>query len=412
MSDKVVITGTGLITAAGRGVSSLLDAMTSGEIFFNRNNQQPSRLPWPVSTVNWSDVAWPTGATWANNKKYANAAAHGAVAVAMQALDMSGVAAEKDAARCGTIMAIGSSGSDELTAVMPKLAALSETDPRPLPTLLYEEVPDYSYIRGIPSQLGQFVSMASGYRGSNVAVYGETSAGGLGALSLALRLIQSGELDRVIIVGVMPPIPASVLVATEREEPLGMEAIAGRGPFDVKRAGSFVGQGAVALVLEREETARARGAQPIAELVACETVTAATRREAIDEVSRLVLEQSDRQPEIWWACGAGSPAIDLEECRAVGRQISAPATSSKGTIGNAFECAALIDVALAVEALRQEQIPPIGLLEKPDPALGDIDFVVGLPRACPGARNALVTALGYGANTTAGAAMIARNLDR
>jgi len=72
----------------------------------------------------------------------------------------------------------------------------AQTDARSLPRFLYDEVPDYSYIRGIPSQLGQFAAMASGFSGSNVAVYGEAGAGGLGALALAHRLIGSGSSTR------------------------------------------------------------------------------------------------------------------------------------------------------------------------------------------------------------------------
>lgn len=123
-------------------------------------------------------------------------------------------------------MAVGSTG-DELGDVMPRVAGMALDDPRPLATLLYEEVPDYSYIRGIPSQLGQFVCMTTGFRGSNVAAYGEVAAGGLGALALALRLLESGELDRVLVVGVAPPSSVTALHSFDRDEPLGTEAAPG-----------------------------------------------------------------------------------------------------------------------------------------------------------------------------------------
>lgn len=413
---KIIITGTGLITSAGNGPGPLLAAMASETDFFSHRigrgkSWEGTRQPWPVAPVPWSDIAWPEGEIWANNKKYANVAAHGAVAAAIQAIGMAGIADERDAARCGTVVAVGSSNAEELGKAIQELAVLSETDPRPLATLLYDESPDFSYIRGIPSQIGQFVAMATGFRGSNVVVYGESGAGGLSALSFAARLIQSGELDRVMVVGVAPPLPLGVLAALERDDSIGTEAIPGRGPFDMARAGTLVGQAAVAIMLEREAVADARGVTPMAELVACETLTAATRRAALDAVTRSVLEQSGQCPGMWWACGAGSVALDLEECQSVGPQVNAPVTSSKGTIGNTFECAGLIDVVLALESLQQEQLPPVGLLRNPDPALGNIDFVVGASRALPGVRSAFVTALGSGPNTTAGAAMLARRLN-
>jgi 3-oxoacyl-[acyl-carrier-protein] synthase II len=63
-------------------------------------------------------------------------------------------------------------------------------------------------------------------------------------------------------------------------------------------------------------------------------------------------------------------------------------------------------VVLAAEALRRGEIPPIGLLQNPDPALGSVDFVVKNSRALrPGTRTALITALDQRVEA-AGAAMI------
>ncbi|WP_370947284.1 beta-ketoacyl synthase N-terminal-like domain-containing protein [Amycolatopsis sp. cg5] len=400
---EVVITGTGVISAAGRGVAPLLDAMDSGRPLFGG----ASALPWPVAGVQPGDIPWPDGDLWVNNRKYANTAAQAAVAAAQLALYQAGRAEDESSAlRSGTVMAVGSSGSDELGEAIPRLAALHQTDPRPLTKLLYDEVPDYSYIKGIPSQLGQFVSMASGFRGSNVAVYGEAGAGGLGALALGLRMIESGELDRVLVVGVAPAMSGAMLVAFDRQEPFGTEAEPGRGPFDLDRAGALLGQGTAAIMIERASVAKS---EPLAQLLSCETVCAPTRRSALEAVVELALEEGKRQPALWWAHGSGSQAQDFDECQVVGPRVTSPVTSSKGTIGHAFESGGLIDVALAVESLRRESAPPIGLLKKPDPALGAVDFVVDRPRKLPPSGSALITALNHGGDsTTAGAAMIAR----
>jgi 3-oxoacyl-[acyl-carrier-protein] synthase II len=388
--------------------------MASGATWFNNGTGQEKEesgplLPWPVAAVRLADIAWPDGKPWVDNKKYASITAQAAVAAAFSALERAGPAEAGDAPRCGTIMAVASSGADELSQVIPRLAALAETDPRSLAKLLYDEVPDYSYIRGIPSQLGQFVSMATGFLGSNVAVYGEAGASGFGALSLATRLLQSGELDRVLVVGVTSAMSPATMVAFDRDDPFGTQASPGRGPFDLHRAGTLIGQGAAALMLEREDVASARGITPMAGLLSCEAICATTRRKALDEALGLVMAQAEQRPGLWWAHGAGSVTLDLEECHIVGSHLDAPTTASKGTIGNAFECAGLIDVALAAEALAQERIPPVGLLEKPDPALGDVDFVVGVPRDLPGLESALVTALNNGSSAaTAGAAIVTR----
>lgn len=393
MSD-IVITGTGVISAAGAGAERVWDAMTAGTTFFTNataRQRADDALPWPVAAVQMSDIPWPDGPPWVDNRKYANPAAHAAVAVTRQALDRAGPADERAGPSCGTVMAVSSTGKEEVGDVMPRLAALARTDPRPLAKLLYDEVPDYSYIRGIPSQLGQFTAMASGFTGSNVVVYGEAGAAGFGALAQAVRMISSAELDRVLVVGIAPQLSLTALAAFDHDERIGTEAVAGRGPFDVGRAGTLLGQAAVAVMVEHARAARARGVTPMAHLLACEVVTAAHRRPALDTALDLVLGQGSWPPGLWWAHGAGSAASDLDECELVGARLGAITTASKGTVGNAFECAGLLDVALAVEALRRREVPPVGLLRKPDPALGGVDFVVGTPRVVPALNSALVT---------------------
>jgi 3-oxoacyl-[acyl-carrier-protein] synthase II len=410
--SNVVITGTGVVSVAGTGASRILQAMTSGANLFDQpfgHGESSSRLPWPVAKIDPADTAWPEDdAWWVNNRKFSNPATQWAVTAAYAALRTAGTAGAGDPERGGVVMAM-SSGDDDGLKVIPKLAALAQTDPRALATILYDEVPDYSYVRGIPSQAGQFIAKASGFSGSNVAVYGESAAGGLSAVSLASRLIESGELDRVIVVGVAAPLSPGVLAFLDRTDPISPEATPGRGPFDIERRGILLGHGAAAIVFERKDLAAGRGIQPLAELSCCDTVCAPSLPEAMASAVDLVLMDVTLDPEVWWA-GTGSVSLDEMEARAVGPRVRAITTSTKGTIGNAFECAGLIDIAVAVEALSAGVVPPVGLLRTPDPALGALDFVCGSARPAPRAQSALVTMFGHPTSgmTTAGAALITR----
>ncbi|WP_306204377.1 beta-ketoacyl synthase N-terminal-like domain-containing protein [Actinoplanes sp. RD1] len=396
----IVITGTGLITAAGRGARPVLDLMDN-----DRTAVTDRSGIWPAATIRLAEQPWPEGSAWANVGKYANAAAHGAVAAAGLALDRAG--RSDTSVRAGTVMAVGSTGSDELAEEMPRLAALARTDPRPLARMLYEEVPDYSYIRGIPSQLGQFVSLAAGFRGSNVAVYGEAGAGGMSALAVAVRLLEAGELDRVLVAGVAPPLSATATVTLDQEEAVALEAQPGAGPFDLTRAGTLLGQAAAAVVLERSETATA---PPLARVLAAETIGARDRVVAAREAVDLALAAGPRRADLWWAHGAGTVGADADECQAVLPAVpGVPVTTSKATIGNPFECSGIVDLILAVATLRRGVVPPVGLLQKLDPALGSPDVVQGDPRAVPGLGTVLLTTLSHGtAAPTAGAALITR----
>jgi 3-oxoacyl-[acyl-carrier-protein] synthase II len=414
LSD-IVITGTAIICAAGHTPQDVLARMYSGRMPSIGGDEEAggfgTKFPWPVAGLGAFDTRWPShDPWWIDNQKFANLAARLAVTAANSAIARTGAADEKDAPRCGVVMAVGASEEDEASKSEQRLLALAQSDPRPLATFLYEEVADYTYVRSIPSQTGQFVAQAAGFRGSNVSVYGEGAAGGLGAVTLALRLLQTGELDRVMIVGVAPFLSPSMLVKYDQADPLGTEVAVGRGPFDKGRRGTFAASGAAAAVmLEHRHVAQRRGVEPLAELLGCEAICAPSRVEAIGAVVDMVMEQTEHAPGLWWAHGAGSVSGDLDECLAVGPRIRAPTTSSKGTIGNAFECAALVDVVLAVEALNQQCAPPIGLLRTPDPALGAIDFVVGgSPRPLRGVTTALVTTVGHINTTTAGAAIVAK----
>nr|WSY51499.1 hypothetical protein OG999_16145 [Streptomyces sp. NBC_00886] len=399
----IVVTGTGVISPAGLGTARLWEAMAAGKTFFDQ--PEGDGLPWPTAAVDSSEITWPTGRSWANASKYANQSARWAVAVARQALEQAGISGETEDVRGGTIMAVASSG-DELSDVIPQLASKFRHDSRPLVKFLHDEVPDYSYIRGIPSQLGQFVSMASGFRGSNVAAYGEAAAGGTGALALAARLLETGELDRVLVVGVGAPLTVTGMAAFDQDEPFGTRATTGAGPFDAERAGTLAGQGAAAVLLERADVAVGPA---LARFLGCEVLAAADLSTAAGLAVDAVLTTADTAPGAWWAHGAGSARLDRVEAETVlSRLGSLPVTGSKGTVGNAFECSALIDTALAVESLTRGEVPPVGLLGRPDPGLHGLDPVIGEPRPLPSAATVLLTALNQGTEaTTAGALILA-----
>ncbi|MGW7381540.1 beta-ketoacyl synthase N-terminal-like domain-containing protein [Streptomyces sp. NPDC054794] len=402
----IVVTGTGVISPAGLGAARLWEAMAAVKTFFDHpgdDGASASGLPWPTAVVDTSEIGWPAGRSWANASKYANQSARWAVAVALQALERAGITGETEDVRGGTIMAVASSG-DELSDVIPQLASKFRHDSRPLAKFLHDEVPDYSYIRGIPSQLGQFVSMASGFRGSNVAAYGEAAAGGTGALALAVRLLETGELDRVLVVGVGAPLTVTGMAAFDQDEPFGTRATTGAGPFDADRAGTLAGQGAAAILLERADVAVGPA---LARFLGCEVLAAADLPTAAGLAVDAVLAGAAAPPAAWWAHGAGSVRLDRVEAETVLPRVgNLPVTGSKGTIGNAFECSALIDTALAVESLDRGELPPVGLLGRPDPGLTGLDPVIGEARPVPPAATVLLTALNQGAEATAAGALL------
>jgi 3-oxoacyl-[acyl-carrier-protein] synthase II len=211
----IAITSTSVISAAGVGADRIVAAMVARECLIGRDDrgqvEKASRLPWPMAKIDPSDITWPKHEPWwVNNRKFANITAHWAVSSAYLALRNRTPLTPEEASRSAVIMTSGGGGEDELTVNFPRILASAKKDPRPIATLLYEEIPDYSYIMGIPSQIGQFVSKACGFDGANVAIFGECGVGGFGALSAGVRMLQSDEFDRVMVVAMDHSAPRQV----------------------------------------------------------------------------------------------------------------------------------------------------------------------------------------------------------
>lgn len=322
-ADTVVVTGTAMLSAAGSGPEPVITAIRAGRTFL----RPPEPAPLPPRLVEW-----PQGRFWADAAKYVNESGRTAVSVARSAWAM-GSGTPGDPRQGGVVVGLSSAGSDELgsdqtAGIYPQLAARFAQDARPLPTLLYDEVPDFAYLRGLPSMAGQFVARACGFSGSNLAVNGEGAAGGLGALALAVRLVTSGELDRVMVVAVAPARTRSALAAADRAEPLARQAGDRGDGADLPTDGEVPAEGAAAVLLESAPAARSRGAVPLARVVGCETICAADRRTALETAIALVSPRDGCLPAV-------------------------AAPTSRPAIGTAFECAGLIDVVLAVEVLHR-----------------------------------------------------------
>lgn len=154
-------------------------------------------------------------------------------------------------------------------------------------------------------------------------------------------------------------------------------------PFDRSRRGLNLGEGAGFLVLEREGTARARGAEPIVELggwaLGAEahhvTHPEATGAVAAWVIARAIARAGLRPEDVDYvnAHGTGTPLNDRAESLALaialGREIQrVPVSSNKGQIGHTLGAAGAIEAVLAILAIKHGTLPPTAGLTDPDPA--------------------------------------------
>jgi 3-oxoacyl-[acyl-carrier-protein] synthase II len=200
-------------------------------------------------------------------------------------------------------------------------------------------------------------------------------AAGNYAVGAALDDLRAGRVPRALAGGVEPFSRLS-LVGFSRSRAMAAQRCQ---PFDRKRSGMLLGEGAAMFVLERAEDALARGALPLAEVKAlglsCDAYHPTAPRpdgSGMREAMEAALTAGGVSPDaIDWvnAHGSGTRASDDAEGRALHALFGArmPAVSgSKGALGHALGAAAALELAICVEGLRAQTVPPTAGHEDPD----------------------------------------------
>ncbi len=187
-------------------------------------------------------------------------------------------------------------------------------------------------------------------------------------------------------------------------------------PFDRRRRGTSLGEGAAFLVLERADRARTRrGAPPpIAELAGWAlgaeahhiTNPAPEGGLVASLIERAIARAgiSPREIDYVNAHGTGTPLNDAMEAAALARALGGeiervPVSSSKGQIGHALGGAGAIEAAITSLVVARRVLVPTAGLDEPDPALALV-HVPHVGRQVPRVRAALSNAFGFGGMDT------------
>ena len=241
-------------------------------------------------------------------------------------------------------------------------------------------------------------------------------ASGLASVKLGLDWLRDGVCDTVLAGAAESSNSELVLRSFER---LGVISPLGRTrPFDARRDGFVVGEGAAVFRLETLDRAQfnaARGTGP--EILGKITgialgadgyhlTTPDPSGAALAQVVSIALERAGAEPEqIGWIHAHGTATayndpVEIAALRHVfGRKIP-PVTATKGTTGHLLGASGVVALGLTLEALRGGFIPPISGLEVVAEEFANIDFVMGLPRKVA-AENALVLNYGFGGHIAA-----------
>jgi 3-oxoacyl-[acyl-carrier-protein] synthase II len=239
----------------------------------------------------------------------------------------------------------------------------------------------------LPGQL----SMRHGLEGQTFGVVSACAAGA-NAIGAATRMIQCGDADAVVTGG-----GEAALTPLSRAAFASLDALSESGisrPFDRRRDGFVMGEGAGILVLEDREHAEARGATIIGEVLGYGATADAHHITAPEPDGRgatkaiqHALKDAGLLPEdvdYVNAHGTSTPLNDRAETAAIKAALgehaaNVPVSSTKSAIGHLLGAAGAVEAIATILALQASVAPPTLGLEEPDEGL-DLDYVPGTAR--------------------------------
>jgi 3-oxoacyl-[acyl-carrier-protein] synthase II len=264
---------------------------------------------------------------------------------------------------------------------------------------------------------------ASGYiaiqlnaQGPNMAIVAACSTGGHN-VGEAFETVRRGDAEVIITGSSEAPIHPTIMASFTN-----MRGLAGDNerperackPFDARRDGFILSEGAAALVLESLDHAVARGAPIVAELIgygnssdARDMVAADERGAGAARAMAMALRKAGIAPErvdYINAHGTGTPLNDSSETQAIKTVFGAHArrlaiSSTKSMLGHMMGAAGSVEALICALVLHDGRIPPTINLEQADPAC-DLDYVPTLAREAP-VEIALSNSIGLGGHNSA-----------
>jgi 3-oxoacyl-[acyl-carrier-protein] synthase-1 len=417
MSARVVVAGSGAICAAGKSPEEIWEAARTGRSAI-RPIQQWDTSGWPTSLAGEIHGLEPRALVEDRKvHKLLQRTDLLGLYVAGRALDDAGLLAYREALepadaaefndRTGVYVGSGGGGYQSQYEFFPLLTT-ANGDLGTFGRELAATVNPMWLLRSLPNNVLCHIGIRYGLKGPNACVTNHSVSGSL-AVADAAAALRAGEADRALAVGHDAPIEPQMVRYYHQ---LGLLSADGLRPFDARRSGSLLGEGAAALVLETEASAAGRRARVLGEFLGSGCATEAEGLLAIppdgDGLARaiaLALDDAGVRPaEVGMivAHGSGTRQSDASEAAAIRRVFGAtapPVTAFKWAFGHPLAASGILDTVLALVALRRGVVPGVATLRELDPDLGNLPVSAG-PQA-PRSDMALVLNQGFGGSNTA-----------
>jgi 3-oxoacyl-[acyl-carrier-protein] synthase II len=378
---EIAITGRGVISSIGEGADAFVDALLE-----RRSGVVDGMAPcaeFDPETAMSAKVA-------RRSDRYTQLA----FAAAVQAAEEAGLPGDVDLERLAILVGTGVGGLKTLEDECRKFVDGGEraVSPHFVPMMM-------------PNAAAGAIAMQLGAHGPGFSV-SSACATGSHAIGEAKRMLERGEADVVVAGGTEAAITPLCIAAFKSMGALSREGVS--RPFDARRDGFVMGEGAGVIVMERTEHARARGAEILGYVAGYGASNDAFHMTQPDKdgrgaekAMRAALVDAEVAPEdVGYinAHGTSTPFNDRIETLAIHSVFnggSPPVSSTKSAIGHLLGAAGAVEAIATLEALRRGLLPPTLNFEQPDPEC-DLDYVPDGPREAPGITVALSNSFGFG----------------
>lgn len=242
---------------------------------------------------------------------------------------------------------------------------------------LFETVHPMWLLRILPNNVLAYTGITYEFKGPNHNITNH-AVGGTQALLEAYHAISSGQAERAVIVAYDMAVEPQ---ASFYYEQLGVLSSQHLKPFDEAHDGTLLAEGAAALVLESEESMRARSATCYGEIIGGLSTTEAEGLFSLDTSGQQLAELMQRTLDLVRlnshdlgfivAHGNGNSKSDYSESQAIQTafaQDEIPVTAFKWSMGHTICASGLIDAVMTTYALSSKCIPGIANLQNIAPS--------------------------------------------
>ena len=395
---RVVVTGLGAVTPLGNDVPSFWENIKAGKCGIDRITKfdtESYKVKLAAEVRDFDPRQYMEKLDVLHSDLYTQFA----MAAAVQAMDDAGIAGTVEAERFGVYIGTGIGG---ISTFMTEHTKLLQSGPR--------KISPYFIPMMIANMASGMIAIRYGCKGPALPMV-SACASGSNAIGEAMRLIRHGYADAMIAGGAEATVNAIAAAGFSNMQALSFseDPLAASLPFDSRRSGFVMGEGAGVLILEEYERAKARGAKIYAELAGygstCDAYHMTAPQPEAEGGARAIADAFreaglDTDKIYINAHGTGTPMNDKVETLAIKKALGEErarkclVSSTKSMTGHMLGAAGAAEAVVSVLALREGVAPATIGLASPDPEC-DLDYVPLKARRAE-FELALSSSLGFG----------------